>query len=409
MCLPAGLGQHEGMNDTQHTSAETGRPPGADHEFDPHRLRSITDMTRSKDDRIIGGVCAGAARYLNIDPVIVRVVIGVLTVAGFAGVILYVAAWVLLPSEDTERSLAAEWFNLDKNEEQVRIAGLVGAVILSVLSIVGDSSWAWWGDTPWWLVPFALLFYVFWVRPRRRRQARTEHPHPAPVPGPTSAVDDATTYAPTTTQPKITQPTISTSREPRSAALLGLTSSLVAIALAATWIYEATQKDIPWTTYVAVALAVVGVGLLVGTFFGNGGVLIGVGVLLAITLAIGSVFPSGRIGQQTPTPTTAADVKAEYRHGIGRLELDLSRVSDPERLLGRTIRIHAGIGQTRIAVPEGLNLDVHADVKAGQISLFGRDDDGTDVSMSQSAEQPANAALTIDVDQKLGQIEVVNR
>lgn len=89
-------------------------------------------------------------RYLGIDPVVVRVVIAVLTVAGFAGVIIYLAAWVLLPSDDADKSLAAEWFNLDRNEEQVRVGGLIAAAAaVAALSVVGDSSWAWWGSTPW--------------------------------------------------------------------------------------------------------------------------------------------------------------------------------------------------------------------------------------------------------------------
>ncbi|NRQ49798.1 PspC domain-containing protein [Aeromicrobium stalagmiti] len=388
------------MNDTQQA------PPGhgPDQDFDPHRLRTITDMKRSKDDRIVGGVCAGAAKYLNIDPVIVRVVIAVLTVAGFAGVILYAAAWVLLPSEDAERSIGADWFNLDKNEEQVRVAGLVAAVVLAVLSLVGDSSWAWWGGAPWWLLPFALLLYVFWIRPRRRREEREQRERH------TGAYDPATGAGFDETQHLgVTQQKVSTSRPRRSPALLVLTTSIAAIALAATLIYDQTQENVPWTTYVAVALAVVGVGLLVGTFFGNGGILIGIGILLAIALGIGSVFPSGRIGRQAPTPEVAAQVKATYKHGIGQLELDLSEVSDPERLLGRTIRLDNGIGQTRVIVPDGLNLDVTTDMKGGEIALFGRIDDGTDISMTDTADRPTEPALTIDIDQKLGQIEVINR
>jgi len=406
MCSGYLLGHDGAMNDTQHAPPGD-RPPGPDEEFDPHRLRTVTDMQRSSQDRIVAGVCAGAARYLGIDPVIVRVVLAVLTVAGFAGVIIYVAAWVLLPADDADKSLAAEWFKLDRNEEQVRVAGLVGALILAALSVVGNSSWAWWGGTPWWLLPVALVFYVFWVRPRRRREAREQRDRPAqpvPAPDPATAADVVGTQRLQATERPVTR-----SREPRSPALLALTASLAAIALAATWIYDETQDDLHWTSYVAVALAVVGVGLLIGTFFGHGGPLIGIGVLLAIALAIGSAFPSGRIGSQTPTPATAADVASHYRHGIGELELDLSQVSDPERLLGRTIRIDAGIGQTTVVVPDGLNLDVDAAVRAGQIRLLGRDDDGTDVTMSDTADQPALPSLTIDIEQKLGQIEVVRR
>ena len=390
------LGHDGDMNDTQHLPPQDGPPPaGPDGEFDPKRLRTITDIRRSSDDRVIAGVCAGAARYLNIDPVVVRVVLGVLTIAGFAGVILYVAAWFLLPSDDEDKSVAAQWLKLDKNEEQVRVVGLVVALILAGLAIVGDSSWAWWGDTPWWLLPFALLAYFLWIRPRRRREA-SDMPQTVTPTGSTSQT--GTMVYPPTPRP----------REPRSAALLGLTASMAAIALAVTWIYEETQENIHWTTYLAVALAVVGVGLLIGTFFGHGGALIVIGILLTIALAIGSVFPSGRVGAQEPTPTVAAEVRSQYKHGIGLLELDLTQVLDPDALLGRTIALDAGIGQTTVIVPAGLNVAVSADLDAGELELFGRQDDGTDLSMTVVPE-PSLPALTIDIDQKLGNVEVIRR
>ncbi len=390
------LGHDEAMDDTQQLpppQQPPGPPPPPDDEFDPRRLRTVADMQRSSDDRIVAGVCAGAARYLRVDPVVVRVVVAVLAVAGFAGVILYVAAWVLLPADDAEKSLAAEWFRLDRNEPQVRVAGLVGALVLAALSLVGDSSWAWWGDTAWWLVPVALLLYVAWLRPRRRREAR------------------ATTFDPTATAEvgTVVRPVATRAHEPRSPALLVLTASVAAIALAATWIYDETQRDVHWTAYVAVALAVVALGLLVGTVVGDGGLLIAIGIVLAVTLAIGSLFPSGRIGSQTPTPTVAADVRPSYRHGVGELQLDLTRVTDVERLAGRTVRIDAGIGQTTVIVPDGLNVDVDAHVRAGQIDLFGRMRDGTRVSLADAADRPAEPALTIDIDQDLGQIEVISR
>lgn len=391
------------MNDTQHldppespgSAGGPGHPPGAgpDDEFDPRRMRTIADMKRSSDDRIVAGVCAGAARYLNIDPVIIRIVLAVLTVAGFAGVILYIAAWILLPSDDADKSLAAEWFNLDRNEEQVRVVGLVGAGVLAVLSIVGDSSWSWWGDTAWWLLPVALIGYVFWIRPRRRREARERDV--AAVPADLRRPADA-------------PPAARTARAPKSRALLGLTASLTAIALAATLIYEETREDVPWTTYVAVALAVVAVGLLIGTFFGEGGSLIGIGVLLAIALAIGSVLPHGPIGSQTPTPPFAADVLPRYEHGVGELELDLTQVADREALLGRTIVLDTGIGETKVIVPDGLPVNVDADLTAGEISLFGLKDDGTDFSLD-AGDTPSATSLTIQIDQKVGSIEVIRR
>ncbi|WP_456698454.1 PspC domain-containing protein [Aeromicrobium sp. P5_D10] len=379
------------MNDTQ-------QPPtasGPDDDFDARKLRSITDMRRSKDDRIIAGVCAGAARYLNIDPVVVRVVLAVLTFAGFAGAIIYLAAWFLLPSEGAEKSVAADWLNLDKNEEQVRVAGMVGAVVLAVLSAVGDGSWSWWGSAPWWLIPFAIVAYFVWIRPRRRREAREAAQTPQTL----------HYSAETGSATQILVP--SAAPRSKSHALLGLTTSVTLIALAATWIYEETQKGIPWTVYIAVALGVVAIGLLVGTFFGNGGGLIAIGCLLAVTLAVGSLVPEGGFGEDRQIPTTASELEPKYQHGVGLLELDLTQVDDLEALTGRTVKLRLGVGQTRVLVPRGLNVDITSHLSAGDISIFGRNANGTDNDLDvPSTSQPA---LTLDISQRLGQIEVIRK
>ncbi|WP_188110558.1 PspC domain-containing protein [Aeromicrobium ginsengisoli] len=389
-------------------NAEDTRTLPPDGDFDPHRIRTITDMKRSKDDRIVGGVCAGAAKYLNIDPVIVRVIIAVLTIAGFAGIIIYAAAWFLLPAEGDDKSVAADWFKLDKNEEQVRVAGLVGAVVLAVVAVVGDGGW-FWGGAPWVLVPIAFVYYLIVVRPRRRRQAETDLATQYAPPGVDPA--DESLRGPEFAAAKaglVANQKYAKAKRERSWTLTLLTLSVAAIAVASTGIYNAYHDSPHWTTYVAVALGVVALGLLVSTLWGHGGPLIAVGVLLAITLAIGSVVPSGPIGTQAPTLATAADVRGHYKHGIGELKLDLTEVSNPQALLGRTVEIESGIGDTTITVPKGLNVTIKADVDAGEIRLFDRKVDGTDTQLDYVATG-TGPALTIDVHHRLGGIEVIRR
>lgn len=395
------LGDDGGMN------AEDTRTTPPDGEFDPHRLRSITDMRRSKDDRMLGGVCAGAAKYLNIDPVIVRVVIGVLTIVGFAGVIIYAAAWFLLPAEGDAKSVAADWFRLDKNEEQVRVAGLVGAIVLAALAVIGDGGWFWEG-APWFLVPLAFVYYLFVVRPRRRREAETTVAAAYAPPGFDPA--DESARGPEFAAAKaglVASRKDAKSRRDRSWTLTLLTLSVAAIAAAATGIYDAYNDGPHWTAYVAVALGIVAVGLLVSTLFGNGGPLIGFGVLLAITLAIGSLVPSGKIGAQTPTPLSASGVHDSYKHGVGVFELDLTDVANPRALLGRTVEIEAGIGSTTVIVPKGLNVAVTSDIDAGEIRVFDRKTDGADTELDYPAA--TGLALTLDISQRLGNLEVIRR
>jgi phage shock protein C len=56
------------------------------------------ELRRSGTDRMIGGVAGGLAEYSGIDPVLWRVGFVGLTVAGGAGVVVYVLLWLLMPS-----------------------------------------------------------------------------------------------------------------------------------------------------------------------------------------------------------------------------------------------------------------------------------------------------------------------
>jgi len=61
---------------------------------------AFAGLTRSSDDRLVAGVCGGIAARLGVDPVVVRLVVVVLTVANGVGLIAYLAAWGLLPRDD---------------------------------------------------------------------------------------------------------------------------------------------------------------------------------------------------------------------------------------------------------------------------------------------------------------------
>lgn len=55
---------------------------------------------------MIAGVCAGLADYFDVDVVLVRVAVAALALAAGVGVPLYLAAWLLVPDEDTDESVA---------------------------------------------------------------------------------------------------------------------------------------------------------------------------------------------------------------------------------------------------------------------------------------------------------------
>ena len=55
-------------------------------------------LRRSGTDRMAGGVCGGLAEYSGVDPLLWRVGFVALTVAGGAGILVYLLLWVLMPA-----------------------------------------------------------------------------------------------------------------------------------------------------------------------------------------------------------------------------------------------------------------------------------------------------------------------
>lgn len=58
-------------------------------------------LYRSRDNRMIGGICAGLGEYFNIDPTLIRLVFVFLTLIGFGGAVLiaYLVMLIVVPEE----------------------------------------------------------------------------------------------------------------------------------------------------------------------------------------------------------------------------------------------------------------------------------------------------------------------
>ena len=56
-------------------------------------------LFRSRKERIVGGICGGLGQYLNVDPVLIRVIWAVLFFAFGAGFLAYILAWIIIPEE----------------------------------------------------------------------------------------------------------------------------------------------------------------------------------------------------------------------------------------------------------------------------------------------------------------------
>lgn len=373
------------MNETPRSEADSG--------FDPHKVRGITDVKRPTDDRMVAGVCAGIAKHLNIDPVILRVVLAALTFVGFAGVILYLAGWFLLPSEDEEKSVAAQWFKLDENEEQFRVVGLIAAGVLAITAGTGVLGGDWGQPFPWFGL-IALAGIYFWIiRPaqKRREQAEPE----------TRTVVTQTASGETVTQQLITEPKVP--KTPWSPILTLVTLFSALIAMGGVALYADANESQPWTTYAVAALGVIAVGLLIGSFFGNGEPLIWIGIMVAIVLALSALLPSAKIGaSHYPNNINAFDTS--YTLGIGEMRINFDELADPMKLEGSTVDVEVGIGSTRIVVPEDVNVEVNADLTAGEIRVFDRKTNGTQTQLTYEADNPLGSKLILNIDQTFGDV-----
>lgn len=61
-------------------------------------------LTRS-NDKIIAGVASGIAESLGVDPTVVRIAFGVLTLLGMSGVGLYIVLWIIMPNPEGDSGL----------------------------------------------------------------------------------------------------------------------------------------------------------------------------------------------------------------------------------------------------------------------------------------------------------------
>ena len=65
--------------------------------YEGRDIEPAKKLYRRRDDRMVAGVSGGLADYLNIDVTLIRVLFVVLAVMGGAGLIIYLAMWILVP------------------------------------------------------------------------------------------------------------------------------------------------------------------------------------------------------------------------------------------------------------------------------------------------------------------------
>ncbi len=428
------MSQTPGPSTTDEQHGPPGTPPGTptgagpSPRTDRKHVRSIEELRRSTSDRKIAGVAGGLGRHLDIDPTIVRVVLVVLCFFGGSGFLLYGAAWALVP-EDGQR---------DGNiavRPSTRSTLLIISGVLAALLLLGDS----WGgfQVPWPLFLVGVGALVFLAardrgttdRPPRQypRQYPGQYPGEAPgqypgqpvgAPGQTPGQAPGQTpgqaggqpvgqqwspaYDPTAATygqaapppwlaPTPVPPVPAPRRVKRGPRLFAPTLALIAVALGSLGLYDATGGHVLDAAYPALALAVVGLMLVVGAFLGRGGGLVLLGILAAMALAVTSLVGTlGGIGdgngeRLNATPLTASAVKNTYYVPNGRVVLDLSEVRRPAELAGRSIEVGARAGEVVVILPDGVVTHLDAQVSGpGQIDLPEHSSGGFDNNITET-------------------------
>jgi phage shock protein C len=73
-------------------------------------------LVRSRKGRMVAGICAGIADYSGLDVTLVRVMVAVVSViTGGTGVLAYLAAWMIIPGEGENASIAQDILGKKQN------------------------------------------------------------------------------------------------------------------------------------------------------------------------------------------------------------------------------------------------------------------------------------------------------
>ncbi len=102
--------------------------------------KPLRRLRRSRSDRVLGGVCGGVAAAVGIDALVVRVAVVALTVAGGTGALLYVVAWLLLPEEGKDRSIA-QAASVDRGKDLGELLAIASIVLGALLLVRATGIW----------------------------------------------------------------------------------------------------------------------------------------------------------------------------------------------------------------------------------------------------------------------------
>ncbi|AVV47290.1 hypothetical protein C6376_05225 [Streptomyces sp. P3] len=412
---------------------------------------------RDREHKVLAGVCAGLGRQCDMDPVIFRITLAVLSATGGVGLIFYGFAWLFVPYSDDEQNEVRKLLTgrVDGQALAAVLFALVGCGVL--LSMLKNGS----------VLAFAVVVSVllagagYWSRHRDSfdpdplaAQAVADAPPEAKAPpaptaypswwrdpivkdgthdggtgylwGPwdargrdiTSAIGvDLVGHGP---GPKAVRTPRAPHAEPRGPRWIGGWLFLLALlagglATRLTWDHHPLGTSLQ--AGLAAALIVLGCGITVSSFLGRTGAgSVFLAIVTAGLLAGAAALPKDIGTHWTDTtwhPLTAADVRAAYDLGTGEGTLDLSGLTPAK---GETVSTEAdvGAGRLRVIVPPDVTVKVRIDVGLGDIQLPGDDEKDVDVEPGKHQEitlppvagTAAKGTMDLDLRVGVGQAEV---
>jgi PGF-CTERM protein len=405
-------------------STDTTPPPTSGQER--RGYPPLSALRRSRSDRKALGVAGGLGQWAGVDPLVFRVLFVVLTVFGGSGLLLYALGWLLVPEDGETESEAQRLVNGRSRSSAATVIGIL------VVLVIGIAATGWFIDSgPGFggLGALVAVIAIVVLISRNHRDGPVTGTGPATVPaGPPPAPAEPGAYGQTqgtayAAAPPATPPPPTTTypvyvpappAPPRERSILGrvtVSVALIVVGVLIGW-NGATDSDVPVRAVIAAALAVVGLGLVVGAYVGRARGLIVLGVLLTLLVsaaAVADIPVRGGVGDRTWRPATVSDLHDPYRLGVGQSELDLTQLD--LATAGRTrVELRQGVGHLLVIVPDNVVVRVVADANAGEVLLPGQHEvNGTDLServVLPEGSAPSAAVLVVDAELGVGSLEV---
>lgn len=382
--------QSSGTTNTDSTTTGTPAP-----QFQPR-----PPLRRSREGKVLGGVAAGFGRWIGIDPVIIRVVLVVLAIFGGSGLLLYIIGWLFIPLEGKEQSEVEQFIDRHRpHDDQAKFAPwlIIPAVIIGVIvlgGLVSAGPWGGWWSSGGWLLLLACGGIVIWLvnrdglmgnaaptgttsNPYQMHSAADPDADPASAGFAHGGSGDYPTYvAPAFVPPAYVPPTYT----PRPRSYLGAaTLSLAIIVVGVLSVLSIAEVyTIEPIAIAAAGLGVLGLGLLVGTFFGRALWLLSIAIPLAVVTLLLAIVPSNLnlgqgVGERDWRPVTIQQASVPFQLTLGEATLDLSQLQVPaDAAVVVPVSANLGVGELHVIIPAGMNVEVDSTVALGELTVVGQ-------------------------------------